>query len=146
MLAQNLIGAAVFCLSILVSSAFIGLHFAIIDRCRGWVGTRHRWARFALALSAILLSMILVLSLSAWIWAGVFLYIGEFRTFEEAVYFSMVAFTTLGFGDVLISQEWRLLSGIAAANGLILFSLMTAVLFEFVASVRSLANTTPAKQ
>jgi hypothetical protein len=44
----------------------------------------------------------------------------------------MVSFTTLGFGDVTLPHDWRLLSGIIAANGLILFGLNTAFLIEIL--------------
>ena len=52
------------------------------------------------------------------------------------MYFSLVSFTTLGFGDVLFPPEWRLLSGMAAANGLLNFGLLTALLVEALRHVR----------
>lgn len=70
------------------------------------------------------------ISVALWMWAGVFVGLGEFDDISEAIYFSSVTATTLGFGDVLLSTEWRLLSGFLAANGLVLFSLNTAFLFE----------------
>jgi hypothetical protein len=63
--------------------------------------------------------------------------LGLFPTMEEAVYFSLVAFTTLGFGDVLLPREWRLLAGLSAANGLLYFGLMTAMLVEAMRSLRA---------
>jgi len=65
-------------------------------------------------------------------WALAFWSIGAFEGLERALYFSMVSFTTLGFGDVTLPQNWRLLSGIIAANGLILFGLNTAFLIEIL--------------
>jgi hypothetical protein len=47
-------------------------------------------------------------------------------TFEAALYFSMVTFTTLGYGDVTLDDSWRLLSSIQAANGVIMFGWTTA--------------------
>ena len=58
--------------------------------------------------------------------------LGLFESFEESLYFSSVAFTTLGFGDITLGPEWRLLSGVMAANGLIVFSLTTAFLIELM--------------
>ena len=60
-----------------------------------------------------------------------------FVTFEASVYFSLVAFTTLGFGDVLLPVEWRLLGGLAAANGLLIFGLLTAMLVETLRQIRT---------
>jgi len=65
-----------------------------------------------------------------WLWAGCYLLFGEFRELEPALYFSAVVFSTLGFGDIVASQEWRLMASCEAAGGMILFGLSTAFLFE----------------
>ena len=49
---------------------------------------------------------------------------------------TLVAYTTLGFGDILLPQEWRLLGGMASANGLLNFGLLTAMLVEVLRYVR----------
>jgi voltage-gated potassium channel len=69
------------------------------------------------------------------IWAYAYLSIvpaGELDTLEEAVYFSFVTFTTLGYGDITLSEGWRLLSGIQALNGIMLVGWSTAMLFAVV--------------
>lgn len=43
-----------------------------------------------------------------------------------------VTFTTLGYGDIVLGPEWRLLSGIEAINGIVLFGWSTAFLFAIV--------------
>ena len=48
----------------------------------------------------------------------------------ELVYFAFVNYTTLGYGDVLPAQNWRLLGPITAMNGIILFGWSTAIIFE----------------
>ena len=69
-----------------------------------------------LLLCLTLFWMMAMLTVAVWIWAVAFRLLGIFGTLEASVYFSLVAFTTLGFGDVLLPQEWRLLSGLSAAN------------------------------
>ena len=54
------------------------------------------------------------------------------QDFETALYFSFVTFTTLGYGDITLSEGWRLLSGIEALNGLLLVGWTTALLFAIV--------------
>lgn len=74
------------------------------------------------------------------IWAVVYrlLVPGEaFNRFEEALYFSTVSFTALGFGDVVIEGSWRLLSGIQAMTGLLVFGWSTALLFTVVQRIWS---------
>jgi hypothetical protein len=45
-------------------------------------------------------------------------------------YFAFVNYTTLGYGDVLPAQDWRLLGPITAMNGVLLFGWSTAIIFE----------------
>jgi hypothetical protein len=80
----------------------------------------------------VVLWLIFAHSVEVWVWAVAFLLAGVFATLEESLYFSLVSFTTLGFGDILLPQGWRLLSGVAAAGGLILFGWTTAFLVEFL--------------
>jgi hypothetical protein len=51
---------------------------------------------------------------------------------ETAFYFSMVTFTTLGYGDVVLTGPWRTLASIQAANGVIIFGWTTALIFYFI--------------
>jgi Ion channel len=52
-----------------------------------------------------------------------------------SVYFAFVNYTTLGYGDVLPLQRWRLLGPITAMNGVLLFGWSTAVIFEVLQKV-----------
>ena len=73
---------------------------------------------------------------SVWIWAIALWVLGIFVQLETSVYFALVAFTTLGFGDILLPVEWRLLGGVAAANGLLIFGLLTAMMVETLRRTR----------
>jgi hypothetical protein len=63
------------------------------------------------------------------LWAAAFRASGEISTFETAFYFSAQNYTTLGYGDIVLSDRWRLLGPLEAINGLLLFGLSTAVMF-----------------
>jgi len=72
------------------------------------------------------------------VWAGAYqllLPVNELASFEEAVYFSFVTFTTLGYGDITLSEGWRLLSGIEALNGILLVGWTTAMIFSVVQNI-----------
>ncbi len=81
-----------------------------------------------------ILGIFLLVTIHVWLWAFAyrFLDIQEFKTLEDAVYFSTVTFTTLGYGDIVLHDEWRVLSGIEAANGIVLLGWGTAFLFEIM--------------
>ena len=60
-------------------------------------------------------------------WALLFLGFGEFADFETALYHSTVNFTSLGYGDIVMSEQWRLLGAFEAANGVLMFGLTTGM-------------------
>src|SRR5262249_1536457 len=55
------------------------------------------------------------------VWAAVFVMCGEFPEFGSAYYHSAVNYTSLGYGDVVMSPSWRLLGPLEAANGALMF-------------------------
>jgi hypothetical protein len=63
------------------------------------------------------------------LWAVAFLASGEIANFEKAFYFSAQNYTTLGYGDIILSERWRLLGPLEAINGLLLCGLSTAAMF-----------------
>jgi voltage-gated potassium channel Kch len=70
--------------------------------------------------------------IQASIWALVYLFmpsIGQFQSFEKAIYFSLVTFTTLGYGEITIESGSRLLSGLEAINGIMMIGWSTAFMF-----------------
>lgn len=83
-------------------------------------------ARFV---ALVVLSVFLLHALEIWIWALLYQALGEFEDHARALYFSTTVFTTLGFGDIVLTPRWQLLSSMEAANGIILFGLSTALLF-----------------
>lgn len=65
-----------------------------------------------------------------WLWAIFYLAVNALPNLEEALYFSASAFTTVGFGDLVLDERWRLVSSFQSANGFILFGWSTAFIFK----------------
>ena len=134
MLRMSLIGAALVAITIVIHA--IGSTM--------WV--RHVTQRYAddsdwrnrLSISILIQTVLVLIALHAieiMIWAGSYIVLlpdGELASFEKAVYFSFVTFTTLGYGDITLSEGWRILSGIEALNGILLVGWTTALLFAVV--------------
>ena len=78
------------------------------------------------------LYIMLAHTIEVWLWAFVLMITGAVTGLEPAVYFSLVSFTTLGFGDITLSTEWRLMSALIGANGFLLFGWSTAYMVEVV--------------
>ena len=107
---------------------FLARHFPAFD---------HPWrTRAALMSAAIVLLMLHVVEV--FLWALTYMALpglDNLETLEKAVYFSMVTFTGLGYGDITLGLRWRWLSGIEAMNGILLFGWTTAMLFWVVQKV-----------
>ena len=98
--------------------------------------SRHLIPTTIAATSALLIGVLLVLFagtlLQMVLWSGLFLVSGEFEDVNKALYHSVVNFTTLGYGDVVMSAERRLLGALEAANGVLMLGLSTSVLYTVV--------------
>lgn len=136
MLIQLLIGTLIICLTIIVEAICIVTALIGIRRARNWLKAGSGMGKSIIAIALITLWMLGGLTISVWAWAAAMIGLELFSTLEEAVYFSIVSFTTLGFGDDSLPQRWRLLSGLIATNGLVLFGLTTAFLFEALDRLR----------
>jgi hypothetical protein len=63
------------------------------------------------------------------LWAVTLDLCGVVPSFGTAVYLSAQDYTALGYGDIQLSEQWRLLGPLEAINGLLFFGISTAVLF-----------------
>lgn len=96
------------------------------DRIRGTKLTR------MVRTSGVVLVMFFASLVEVLLWAIVYLGINVFDDLERALYFSIVTFTTLGYGDIVLEPRWQLLSGFEAANGIIMFGWTTSLVMAAV--------------
>ncbi len=69
------------------------------------------------------------------VWALLFMQLGEFDQFDTAYYHSTVNFATLGYGDIVMGERWRLLGALQAASGVLMFGLSTGTLFAIMSQL-----------
>jgi hypothetical protein len=72
------------------------------------------------------------------VWAWLFMLCGEFQAFAPAFYHSAVNYSTLGYGDVVMSPAWKLLGPIEAADGALMFGVSTAMIFAVIVRLMKL--------
>lgn len=136
MILQITLGTALIILSVLVSVPGILAFEMLMKRVHPWLTKPPYFLKLGLILIWAMLTVMWMITAGIWVWAFAFQFLGIFPTLEEALYFSLVAFTTLGFGDILLPMDWRLLGGMCAASGLLNIGMMTAFLMEVLRQVR----------
>lgn len=135
-----LLGTAMVCLTVTVH--FIGL--IVLMRI-----LRHGGHRFHAHESLVgqgglivfvVLGIIAIHTVEIWLYALAFLAIGALDEFTVALYFSTVSFASIGYGDIILGRDWRLVGAIEGVNGLILIAWSTAFLFSVTTRLRTLEH------
>ena len=128
-------GALFMGLNVLIHSCGTVLLLRLVTR---YARPLHQWSPMIgrgllMLLAAVLLLLIHVSEIS--IWALAYLqspFITQIDSFTDAFYFSSVTYTTLGYGDIVLDDPWRLVCGLEALNGILLCGWSTALLFVHV--------------
>ena len=129
---QIVIGSAMIALTVVIHTAgIIGLIVWFKAYSPRFV-ENHNFIAMTSILMIAIVGIFLVHTAEIWLWAALYLWLGEFVDLERALYFSTVTFTSLGYGDITLQQSWQLLSGFEAANGIILFGVSTAFVFGVI--------------
>jgi len=85
------------------------------------------------AIVALVMSIALVAHLiEIAFWAVLFVICREFPEFGSAYYHSAVNYTTLGYGDLIMTPSWKLLGPMEAADGMLMFGVSTAIIFAVI--------------
>ena len=129
MLRQLLMGGAISLGNIAIHAAVMATVVSVARRALKWERRRPQvW------LAAVMVATVGVLMAAhvaeVGVWALAYAQLETVPAEADVVYFAFVNYTTLGYGDLLPSERWRLLGPMAAMNGVLLFGWSTAVIFE----------------
>ncbi|SFU13162.1 potassium channel family protein [Sedimentitalea nanhaiensis] len=114
------------CLLLHVASLALGMH--VLTLAMRWVARLRPAAQTAIALTLVLSTLLASLTAQTWIWSIFWISNGTLPDWNTAVYFSLVTFTALGYGDVVLGPEARVFASFAAVTGLLGFGLSSAFL------------------
>jgi hypothetical protein len=129
MLRQFLVGGIVSVGNIALHAIATTLVVAVVRRVAIWEGRES-----PLWLAAVMIAAVAVLLVAhvaeVTIWSVTYLVVNAAPSEADVLYFAFVNYTTLGYGDVVPVERWRLLGPFTAMNGILLFGWSTAVIFE----------------
>lgn len=131
LLHQIALGAGLVGITVVIQAGFMLAGLNAMERLRTHERTfAHHHATLVIVL--FVLFMFLAVIADVWLWAAFYVLIGAIGSFEEALYFSTVSFTTIGYGDVVLDKRWRLLASFEGANGMIIFGWTTALVIAVI--------------
>ena len=129
MLIQLAVGSAVSAINILLHAA-VTLIAIWIAR----IAARRNTSHPLLFLPGVMIATSLVLmaahTLEVFVWSLAYAIVNAAPDDANLVYFAVVNYTTLGYGDVTPLAKWRLLGPMTALNGVLMIGWSTALIFE----------------
>jgi hypothetical protein len=132
MLTPLVIGILILVANVVVQTAAVWVVIGIVVRTTARHAGRDDQLRGGLLLSGAVVLMFAGHLLQMGMWAISFVALGEFEGFAAAFYHSAVNFTSLGYGDVVMSERWRLLGALEAGSGILMFGVSTASFFAVI--------------
>jgi len=115
----------------LATTAIHGACTMVALKATSWLQRERRLVRTmfrkVLAIAALVMLIVVASLVEAWVWSLAYLAVGALEDAERALYFSIVTFTTLGYGDVTLDVGWRLLGAMQASVGIVIFGWSTAL-------------------
>lgn len=81
-----------------------------------------------IAMISVVMGLFVVLAVEIWLWAACYLAIELLPDLETALYFSIVTFSTIGYGDIVPARDWRVLAALEGINGFLFIGWSTAYL------------------
>jgi hypothetical protein len=143
MLRQLAFGGAICLINIAIHAAVMALVVTAALRTSGATQALHRRRREMAIMVATVSVLLAAHTLEVAVWAAAYSVIGMAPK-GQVFYFAFVNYTTLGYGDVVPPEDWRLIGPITAMSGVLLFGWSTAVIFEVLrttaGSLRNLPN------
>jgi hypothetical protein len=135
MFQQIALGSALVLITTLVHTGCMMAAIRFVKKSNAGVRSgQSRWTREAM-IAVFVLLMFYAAILDVSVWAVAYLAVGAMPSFEPALYFSTVTFTSLGYGDIVLNDGWRLLAALESANGVMIFGWTTALIFAIVQRV-----------
>ena len=140
-LTQIFWGSAVLALCCLIHVTAIALGVGLLARTAKIIDSKYRKTKVAILLTEATGVLVAAHTVQVWLWALMLFLFGVLANFYDAVYFSLVTYTTVGYGDIVLPEGFRIFGAFAGVAGLLVFGLSTAFLGALLVRVLSESHT-----
>ena len=128
MFVKILLAAALIAATVAIQAIFMAVGLRIFRRADPTY-----LSRYPTFVTVVWVSYLLIpIALDVILWALFYYASGALPTFEDALYFSTVTFTTVGYGDIVLGKDWRQVAVFEAVNGWIVFGWATALIMAVI--------------
>jgi hypothetical protein len=126
------LGSITILFTIIIHAAALLANLGLVRRERrlGQLGVGF-WTDLRIVTAAVMLALAAHL-IEISVWALLFVWCGEFQALGLAFYHSAMNYTTLGYGDIIMSPAWKMLGPLEATDGLLMFGVSTAMIFTVI--------------
>lgn len=114
------------CLFVELLALVIGTE--IIVKATRRFGAHSNTRSLAVTLLISLFFIVLAHTVQAWVWAAAYIFTDAIQDWNTAVYFSLVSYSTLGYGDIVLGPGLRVFGSFSAVTGILAFGISTAYL------------------
>lgn len=122
-------------LGTLLISATVLIHTVGLILLSRWMSWTVSWLRLhrhefgkTVAMTTIVLGLFFLHTIEIWLWAAAFVGMKVIAGFDNALYFSIATFSTLGSDDIVPTQAWRIFASLEGIDGFILIGWSIAYL------------------
>lgn len=128
-LGQQVFWGSVFLGSCLVVQVAMVVYCSLVLKRMGDKYARRSNFAFLSVMTVVTILFIVVNhTIQVWIWSFVWIHYGVFADWNLALYFSMVTYATIGYGDVVLGDGLRIFGAFAGITGILAFGISTAFL------------------
>ena len=135
MLNEISVAALIVAVCLLLHVAGLLLMAEWLLRRREYLERKGARMRYAMLLVLLFVGIMLLHVLETSMWAVFYYSRALFKDFETSLYFSLTSYTTIGYGDVLLPQRWRLLGAIEGVTGVLFCGISTAFIFAVMSAM-----------
>ncbi len=132
---QLIWGTVVLSACAVIHVGLLSILIEALDHLGRWATRYRRVFRTGIVTGAAFALIVASHTVQVWLWAAVLIYIGAFEYLYDSLYFSLVTYTTVGYGDVVLPVEFRVFGAFGGVTGILCFGISTAYLVSLINSL-----------